>query len=1328
MFLAVLAAQAQPVRGAAGDLWADRILGQFDFSEIKFNEANAYNLFNPTSVFVDIPHNLLYLWDSGNNRLLAVHNLSSAANNQGADMVLGQPDFIHTSCNGDSNWQSFNWTASPTGFYSPQVLPNPSCFCGASYFSQSPAEAQSSANMATDSQGDLYVPDYANNRVLRFDYPLSTHQAASHVWGQLDGAGTEQFTYQAANNNGSNAIGTPDSQNLYFFYFPFGDDGVQQEYGAGVAVDKWDNLWVADVANNRVLRFPNTGGPGGVPSHTADVVLGQANFSGNGANTNVNNLSSFPVLNEPMAVRVDVSGNVYVAEANNSYGRVSIFQPTGVDGSGVPVYGSNAASQKIVASGSTGPEGIEIDPNMDSATQVGLWVVDHLAFKAFRYQVTWPAFSVTTTQTINTPECLASPGIDGSGNLYISNYRGMSLPRYPAGSGSPDISIFQAPAGSNGTQNKIGDTGFYVPSGVIVASPPSSGVTQVIVGDGVRLHFWNMPVSGPLGLTNGQAEDGYAGTSQPYVFNSSFTAGFGEMATDSTGQNLWVLEATNPTRVDLFSLPLPSVAETTPVLTLTSPLSVLGKSVQVSWNSLTGLAADPNGDLWISDAYDNRVMRVRNPTTSPVVDVVLGQTDPGAGAIGGNCNGTGTGASCSNPNPTASTLYYPGRLKFDHHGDLYVSDHWLEFNGNFRLLRFDAKSLPATTVSTCQFAIPADGVYGTGGSFTSVAAAPYDRAFWEPAFNSSDTVMVAGTNSQVSGGYPPVILQNPRNGINPAGTPDIPGAGDNPSGHLMDYGPQSFALTFDSQDNLYVTELNRSRVLIYAQPFVVFTPTSTMTSTATLTVTPTASPTATPTGTWYTSTPLPTSTPTDSPTVTPTPTPSPSATPTPVSSPCCVLAWSQPGGTLATARGIAIDDGRNMGYVADGNSIRSINLSTGALTGTVGAAGAWGSSQGLNMGADGDLYVANYSLGTIQKVDPTSGTVLATIGASDGLGNVRDVFVDSNGDLYVSSLNNTNNLYRYVYTAPNSYAKVVLSLSVTLNTPTGVGRAGNNLFVADSLNNRVVMLKETVTGSNNYDQATVLTGNSIGLNVPQELAVDLAGNICVADYNSGAFVVWGPTGNFLFNCQKPAYGSPFGIGVDTQGNLYLGDAAGNDVVKVNGGCLTEPPYGTLTPTATFTSTTTSIPTFTPSPTATWTATGTNSPTGTPTSTFSATLTRTLSPTSTPTSTATISPTSTPSLTPTEPCQDPLIYPNPAKGVDSIQLHLSPCDQGQSCELKIFTVAFRKVLDKVVSPTPVGMDLTLELKDDGGTPLANGLYYLVLTDGERRTVGRLLVLR
>ena len=61
-------------------------------------------------------------------------------------------------------------------------------------------------------------------------------------------------------------------------------------------------------------------------------------------------------------------------------------------------------------------------------------------------------------------------------------------------------------------------------------------------------------------------------------------------------------------------------------------------------------------------------------------------------------------------------------------------------------------------------------------------------------------------------------------------------------------------------------------------------------------------------------------------------------------------------------------------------------------------------------------------------------------------------------------------------------------------------------------------------------------------------------------------------------------------------------------------------------------------------------------------------------------------------------------------------------------MKIFTLVSRKVLDKDFVSIPTGVDVTLELKDNWGMPLANGLYYLVTDGPEGRTIGKLLVLR
>src|SRR5579885_1624884 len=279
---APLCAGAVPVRNAAGDLWADRILGQTDYSQTHEDEVTATTLFHDESVVVDNLHNVLYVWDSANSRILGVSGLGGVTSGQGADIVLGQADFTHGGSNHDSNWQTFDLSVLPNAFYSQPILPTAYTLMGQSYNLQSTEEAGSQANMAVDSQGNLYVPDYENNRVLRFDYPVTTNEPASHVWGQLDGSAAPRFDFQAANNIGNNVPSSPTSQNLDFFPTSQirGTNGSLPEYGAGVAVDPWGNLWVADSQNNRVLRFPNPSAPNpGLPATTADLVLGQNGFS-----------------------------------------------------------------------------------------------------------------------------------------------------------------------------------------------------------------------------------------------------------------------------------------------------------------------------------------------------------------------------------------------------------------------------------------------------------------------------------------------------------------------------------------------------------------------------------------------------------------------------------------------------------------------------------------------------------------------------------------------------------------------------------------------------------------------------------------------------------------------------------------------------------------------------------------------------------------------------------------------------------------------------------------------------------------------------------------
>ena len=1153
--------QSRSIRGLSGDLWADKILGHADygipgssFGMIQFNETTAKTTFNPSGVFVDQHNDTLYLWDDGNNRILVVHNVSRAQSGQGADMVLGQPDFHHTACNGDSNWQSYNWRGG-----SMPVLPSASCLCGLIYDAQSPAETESAASMASDSQGNLYVPDYFNNRVLRYDYPVESGQAASYLWGQSTAGGAPDFTGETYNNIGGNVSGGPTSTNLFLFAH-----GVLDDATAGVAIDPWGNLWVTDVENNRVLRFPNPNAPNpGVPARGADVVLGQNDFN---SNTPASSPADKTHLYEPRAVRVDAGGHVYVTEANQTYDRMTVYSPsTPPSGGNPPLY---AASGSVPVTQFALPgwgNGIEFDPTV-SYPSVVLWV-DYHQNGALEYQFRWtPTLSASRIQDLSYP-VYGAIGVASDGDLYFVNGStgsdGTVYRFKKSGSAyTQDINVFALPAAVNGEPdpNMIGDVSFNYCVGVMVAG--WGGVTQIIGNDGPRIHFWNMPSGGPANLTNGVPEDGYAGTNQPYVDEKDT---FSQMAQDQSG-HLWVIHG--GTRIERYDLPLPSAnPETTPTDVFTGPLSVLGKALPVTIQHAYGLAMDNWGNLWYSDQVYSRVMRIHDPLRlagGPYIDVVLGQVDPGSGPIGDYCNGTGapTGGACANTSPTAKTLNWPGHIVVDHQpngGDLFVADHSLEDEGNLRVLRFDAKSLPPNPAS-CVFDLPADGVYGTGGSFTAyrpcVDGNPCpptgedDIAYaWGMAFNSDDTILVAGTNGQISG-RPPVILQSPLNGIMPAGTPDIPGAGDNPIGHLEDFGPQSMSLKFDGQDNLYVGENNRSRILVYLHPFTALGP-----------------------------------------------------TPTPQTENCCQgTALPTPIMGMNSPYGMAVNYSTGYLYVTDtGNKLlRVYNASTGAQVASFGSWTASGSPQAFSGPNDvaydknGNIYVADYNRGEVDVFNGSTYAYLTAVGTG-AVGSPRGVMVDNQGtttSVYITSQN--SNVYRFDSTTgafPASPAAVFGGTSV-LNVANEIVKYGNAVVTEDDGGNIVSFSLPGYT-------PTVLNP---GLGSLKSLRLDLAGNIYIAN-PAGLYEFLSGLSGTPHYCGLP--NSPWGVAVDGTGRIFV-DEQGAGSVTVLQACVSEP---TLTPSFT------PLPTVGPgTPTYTATFTPSNSPTSSPTPTPSPTGTPTVSPT------------------------------------------------------------------------------------------------------------------
>jgi hypothetical protein len=87
----------------------------------------------------------------------------------------------------------------------------------------------------------------------------------------------------------------------------------------------------------------------------------------------------------------------------------------------------------------------------------------------------------------------------------------------------------------------------------------------------------------------------------------------------------------------------------------------------------------------------------------------------------------------------------------------------------------------------------------------------------------------------------------------------------------------------------------------------------------------------------------------------------------------------------------------------------------------------------------------------------------------------------------------------------------------------------------------------------------------------------------------------------------------------------------------------------------------------------------------------------------------------------------VLYPNPADGTQPVGLHLN-LTSPSNVKVQIFTTAFRKVLEQSFPQQPVGVDVAFNLVDQWGTPMASGLYYVVVTVNGHRSILKLLILR
>ena len=443
---------------------ADLVLGQPDFTTVTPNTGTpnvlipaANTLRGPEGVWIQ--GNQLFVADSMNNRIL-IWNSWPTTNGQGADLVLGQPDFT-TQTQGD--------LTKGTPPATPNNMLNP---------------------VSVTSDGvRLFVSDLGQNRVLIWNTIPTQNQAAANVaLGQLDlnsnipddayttdSSGVETpVMCQVSNGKDTNSNPTYPPECEYTLNLP------------RYALSDGTRLFVADGGNDRVLIYepiPSAQAP--APGYPAKIVIGQTDFITDNTTDNTSDTQNYTRISSADSIRTPAGlawdgTNLFVSEAFSR--RVLVFTAAA---SPTLIAPRNAASMEVFANA------LITLASTPKAGDVVTVTVTNIAGTATSY-----TYTVVTGDTLGT----VATGVANAVN---------------AGTGDPDVLATAVPvnasvriqariAGPNGNNLQLSASAATDDSITVTATAISGGsdASHVAPGTLVAIFGQNLTDSDSLSSTN----------------------------------------------------------------------------------------------------------------------------------------------------------------------------------------------------------------------------------------------------------------------------------------------------------------------------------------------------------------------------------------------------------------------------------------------------------------------------------------------------------------------------------------------------------------------------------------------------------------------------------------------------------------------------------------------------------------------------------------------------------------------------------------------------------------------------------------------------------